>query len=492
LGQIKYIDWCLEDIEQEYRKLFDACRLPAKPLEKEVEVKVIQLDCKRLRICAYAFSPDGQHVLTGCRDNTLRVWAVDTGKCLRVLKGHSGQVASVLWSADQRHAISASDDKTMRLWDVGTEQCLRLFEGHTSDCYCLAWSVDQHYAVSGSRDKTLRFWDLESVQCLRVLEGHTAWVRSVSLSADQRRIISGSNDKTMRLWDLETGSCLHVFEGHTGWVKCVAWSPDQYHALSSGEDTAIRLWNVETGLCLRVLEGHTTDVRSIVWCDQYHAISADDNGTVMLWNIENGLCLYVLEAHSSGVRTVVWRAETRSLFSGDESGNIRVWDFSKYFMDSPNRALVGKVITTVALAGQIYKEYSAKCHGLDMEIEFKDDEGKPTGKKLYLQLKSGDSLLREQEKSGQCKIFNIQNKEYAVYWMKQAFPVFLVITDDEGELMWMEVRDLLKRESKDGRMQVKQIIFDGEKFSLGSINHWRSILTSEQMSLFLEKSFDLQ
>jgi hypothetical protein len=32
-----------------------------------------------------------------------------------------------------------------------------------------------------------------------------------------------------------------------------------------------------------------------------------------------------------------------------------------------------------------------------MEIEFKDDAGEATGKKLYLQLKSGDSYLRERK-----------------------------------------------------------------------------------------------
>jgi len=36
--------------------------------------------------------------------------------------------------------------------------------------------------------------------------------------------------------------------------------------------------------------------------------------------------------------------------------------------ESKDRALVGDVISTVALAGQIIEEYSAKRYGLDMEI----------------------------------------------------------------------------------------------------------------------------
>ena len=66
--------------------------------------------------------------------------------------------------------------------------------------------------------------------------------------------------------------------------------------------------------------------------------------------------------------------------------------------ESKERALVGEVISTVALAGQISREFNVSDHGIDMEIEFKDDAGEATGRKLYLQLKSGDSYLRERKK----------------------------------------------------------------------------------------------
>ncbi len=43
--------------------------------------------------------------------------------------------------------------------------------------------------------------------------------------------------------------------------------------------------------------------------------------------------------------------------------------------ESKERALVGEVISTVALAGQISRELTVSDHGIDMEIEFKDDRG---------------------------------------------------------------------------------------------------------------------
>ena len=69
--------------------------------------------------------------LSGSEDKTLRLWEVESGKCLRTFEGHTGNVNSVCLSADGRYALSGSEDKTLRLWEVESGKCLRTFEGHT-------------------------------------------------------------------------------------------------------------------------------------------------------------------------------------------------------------------------------------------------------------------------------------------------------------------------------------------------------------------------
>jgi small GTP-binding protein len=140
--------------------------------------------------------------------------------------------------------------------------------------------------------------------------------------------------------------------------------------------------------------------------------------------------------------------------------------------ESKERALVGEVISAVALAGQLSREFSVSDHGIDMEIEFKSDTGEATGRKVYLQLKSGDSYLSKRKKDG-AEIFRIEKERHVRYWMDQAFPVLLVIRNSEGEVRWMEVRDWLKRESDNGRKAVKQIVFEGERFDVMSVRRWR-------------------
>lgn len=145
--------------------------------------------------------------------------------------------------------------------------------------------------------------------------------------------------------------------------------------------------------------------------------------------------------------------------------------------ESKERVLVGDVISAVALAGQISRELTVSDHGIDMEIEFKSDTGEATGEKIYLQLKSGDSYLRERKADGN-EIFTIKKERHLKYWMAQKFPMLLVIRNSEGEIRWMEIRDFLKRESDDGKKPVKQFAFQGERFDVMSIRQWRDKLLS--------------
>lgn len=281
-------------------------------------------------VYTYSFDLRGKHVLCSSSDKTVQLWELRTGRCLRVLKGHTGRVLSVAWSPDQRWAISGSSDNTLRLWDVKKGTCLRVLEGHKDSILSVAWSSDQRFALSGSGDKSMRLWDAATGRCLRVFDGHTGSVYCLAFSADHRRALSGSDDKTVRLWDLENGRCLGVLEGHTSAIRSVAWSGDQSFALS-GASYTVRLWDLETGNCLRVLEGHMNFVRSLEWsADQRHALSGSFDKTVRLWDIESGACLRVFEGHSDAVRSVAWSSDQRNAFSGDQGGHVYVWDLSEY------------------------------------------------------------------------------------------------------------------------------------------------------------------
>jgi hypothetical protein len=144
--------------------------------------------------------------------------------------------------------------------------------------------------------------------------------------------------------------------------------------------------------------------------------------------------------------------------------------------ESKERALVGDVMSTVALAGQICREKSVSDHGIDMEIEFKSADGKASGELLFLQLKSGDSYIRKRLDGKE--IFTIQDDRHTTYWMNQKVPVMLVIRESSGQIRWMEIRDYLKEKRRSNMKNVNHIVFNGEPFNTSSVLKWRKAMLS--------------
>ena len=109
-----------------------------------------------------AFSPDGTKIVSGSRDQTIKVW--DSGApqaqnrpslaktdtllaCLadklemlsEKTKAHSDYVMSVAFSPDGTKIVSGSDDKTIKVWDSGAPRAQnRPSLAKTNACW-LAW-----------------------------------------------------------------------------------------------------------------------------------------------------------------------------------------------------------------------------------------------------------------------------------------------------------------------------------------------------------------
>jgi len=154
-------------------------------------------------------------------------------------------------------------------------------------------------------------------------------------------------------------------------------------------------------------------------------------------------------------------------------------DGSRLKIDNESRELilVGHAYAIAGEAGQIYRGYTNSDHGIDGEIEFKDDQGRATGRRLYLQLKSGDSYLTHRERDN-AEVFQIKNPRWSSYWQQQAYPVMLVIRTSDGVIRWMDVSDYLRRESREGK-PLTQIVFQGERLDAMSVRRMRDRALAE-------------
>ena len=128
--------------------------------------------------------------------------------------------------------------------------------------------------------------------------------------------------------------------------------------------------------------------------------------------------------------------------------------------ESRELILVGHAFSIAGEAGQIFRPIPNSDWGIDGEIEFKNDRGQASGRRVYLQLKSGDSYLRTR-KSDDEEIFRIKNPRHAEYWQAHEYPVMLVIRTSDGKIRWMNVTDYLRQHGT----ATRQIVFEGEPFT---------------------------
>jgi len=129
--------------------------------------------------------------------------------------------------------------------------------------------------------------------------------------------------------------------------------------------------------------------------------------------------------------------------------------------------LTGHMMAICGEANQIFRALTMWDDGIDGEVEFKNNDGAASGKKIYVKLKSGTSYVRTRN-ADRKEDFDVDKARHLEYWRSQPVDVYLVIRDAEETIRWMNVTRYLKdRRDKKSR----QIIFTGEKLDAPAV--WR-------------------
>lgn len=138
-------------------------------------------------INAITFAPDGRWLASGANDDTIKIWDPSTGHLLRTLYGHSSNVNALAISPDGKLLASGSGDmiskrefptfksggiaggardNTIRIWDVQSGRELKMLVGHELPVGGVAFSTDGRTLTTVSGD-AVKVWDVASGRELR-------------------------------------------------------------------------------------------------------------------------------------------------------------------------------------------------------------------------------------------------------------------------------------------------------------------------------------
>ncbi len=241
-----------------------------------------------LGLWSIQFSRSGKTLLGCYRDESARLWEVETGKLLGVDNSgiqhafFSPDGKSVWTGAPQRNTSGMPAQRiALREWDANTAKPLKPpleVEGGS-----LTFNPDLSQAVSVRyMDNTVWFWDPQSGKSLGSPLTLGSPFAGFAFSPDGRLLLTGSWKESAgdaRLWDVETRKQVGPAWVHGGLGAMVAFSPDGKTMLMASGDGTVLLRKIPEPVV-------GTPERLSCWIQVLTGLELEENGLVRVLNAD--------------------------------------------------------------------------------------------------------------------------------------------------------------------------------------------------------------
>lgn len=158
---------------------------------------------------ALVFANQEDMLFSGCGDNNVYMWDLESGKCKGTLAGHTDYIQCLCLRPKHQQCVSGSEDGTVRLWDYRLKGSLTdlIQPCKNEDIHrpqlgswigCVAVDESGDWLVCGG-GPSLSVWHLRSMACTSILK--TASAQQAAIFHDDL-ILSAGPEPTVFHWQL--------------------------------------------------------------------------------------------------------------------------------------------------------------------------------------------------------------------------------------------------------------------------------------------------
>jgi WD40 repeat protein len=188
-----------------------------------------------------------------------------------------------------------------------------------------AFSPNGEWIAAGSSEGNVTLWNLSRSGAINSTN-HKGEVLAITFSPNSQLLATGGKDNTAFIFNPNTKKELLRITNED-WVTDVAFSPDSSWFVTVSNDKRIRVWDLKSGEeRLRMLQDSFINEVKISANGQWIATTGSDK-TVRVWSASTGAEMFRIPLNGNG-SVLGFDKGGKYLVSGDDSGEISIWDIS--------------------------------------------------------------------------------------------------------------------------------------------------------------------
>ncbi|EHK96151.1 WD40 repeat-like protein [Glarea lozoyensis ATCC 20868] len=306
------------------------------------------------------YNRDGDIIFSTAKDQHICAWFAHNGERLGTYHGHQGALWTVDVDPTSTLIASGAADNTVRLWDIRSGKCLKVWEFNTAvkrvefneDGSQLLAVTEKRMGFLGTIVVVNINLDPEGEQDdekVLTIECEESKATVAGWSFMNKYIIAGHEDGTVSQYDAKTGEQLDNTQVHEmdAQITDIQWSPDRTYFITASKDKSAKLINAAD---LEVMKTYVSDTplnsASITPKKDYVILgggqAAMDVTTTSARQGKFEARFYHkifeeeigrVRGHFGPLNTVAVDPQGKGYASGGEDGYVRVHQFDKGYFD---------------------------------------------------------------------------------------------------------------------------------------------------------------